>query len=113
MAAAERADREPARRAHALAAPEHRIEVVVPGASAGGLEPLRRLLGRLPPSFDAAVFLVLPIAASRTSALPAILDRAGPLPVADAVEGGRIAVGRGYTAFPFIEGIGFSRPLAG
>jgi two-component system, chemotaxis family, protein-glutamate methylesterase/glutaminase len=100
MAAAEPAKRPPARRAADLAAPQHHVDVVVMGASAGGLEALTRVLGALPPDFGAAVFVVLHIAATGSSALPAILGRASPLAVAEACEGAPIETGHVYVAPP-------------
>jgi len=70
------------------------------GASAGGLEALTRVIGRLSPSLGASVFVVLHIAATTQSALPAILDRAGALPVRDALDGERFEPGHVYVAPP-------------
>jgi two-component system chemotaxis response regulator CheB len=72
--------------------------VVVIGASAGGVEALRALVGGLRPDLDAAVLVVLHIPRTGPSALPRILDRAGPLPCAHAVDGERLESGRIYVA---------------
>ncbi len=74
--------------------------VIVVGASAGGLQPLRALLRELPADLPAAVFVVLHIPMTGNSVLPSILDRAGPLPAAAARDGERITPGRVYVAPP-------------
>jgi two-component system chemotaxis response regulator CheB len=53
--------------------------IVVVGASAGGVESLRDLVGGLPADFPGAVFVVLHIPPFQPSALPQILTRSGPL----------------------------------
>ena len=75
-------------------------DIVVVAASAGGLEPLRTLLRGLPADLPAAVFVVLHIPSTGGRALPRILDRAGPLPAANAADGERIEWGRVYVAPP-------------
>src|SRR5215468_12620708 len=58
---------------------QHR-DIVVIGASLGGVEALRRLVGALPPELPAAVLVVLHIPPDSPGYLPAILADAGPLP---------------------------------
>lgn len=69
MAAAERITSSPAAR-----------DLVVIGASAGGVETLRRVVERLPLDLPAAICIVLHIAPDSPSLLARILARAGPLP---------------------------------
>jgi two-component system, chemotaxis family, protein-glutamate methylesterase/glutaminase len=78
--------------------PDHGIVVV--GASAGGVEALADLATSLPDDLPAAVFVVLHLPATGTSALPEILRRHGPLPAAHVKDGERIEPGRIYVAPP-------------
>ncbi|WP_432922846.1 chemotaxis protein CheB [Microbispora sp. CA-135349] len=75
-------------------------DVVVVAASAGGIEALRTLLGNLPADLRASVFVVLHISPRAGSALPGILDRAGPLKSAAAQDGEPLRHGRVYVAPP-------------
>ena len=76
------------------------IDVIVIGASAGGVGFLQRVVERLPRRFGAAVFVALHLPDGVRSMLPAILERAGPLPVSHAENGGRIRRGQIYVAPP-------------
>jgi two-component system chemotaxis response regulator CheB len=78
--------------------PDHGIVVV--GASAGGVEALVDLAASLPSDLSAAVFVVLHLPATGTSALPEILRRHGPLPAAHVRDGEPIQPGRIYVAPP-------------
>jgi two-component system chemotaxis response regulator CheB len=72
--------------------------LVVIGASAGGVEALRALARGLPPDLDAAVLVVLHIPRTAPSALPRILNRAGPLVAAHALDGEPLRASRIYVA---------------
>jgi two-component system chemotaxis response regulator CheB len=63
------------------------------GASAGGLRPLCAIVGGLPADLPAAVFVVLHIAATGTSVLPQILERATALEVLPATDGAAVGPG--------------------
>jgi two-component system, chemotaxis family, protein-glutamate methylesterase/glutaminase len=78
-------------------------DIVVIGASGGGVKPLIRLVGGLPADLPAALFIVLHVNPAAPSHLPAILNRAGPLPAAHAVDGEPIRRGRIYVAPPGLQ----------
>jgi two-component system chemotaxis response regulator CheB len=75
-------------------------DIVVVGASAGGVEALRRLIATLPDSFPASIFVVLHVPPNSHSALPDILARAGRLAVRHAVDGEPVLPGVVYVAPP-------------
>src|SRR4051812_16830079 len=75
-------------------------DVVVIGASAGGVEALRQLVAGLPPELPAAVFVVLHVSPGGTSVLPQILARQTRMSVATATDGEAIQRGRIYVAPP-------------
>ncbi len=77
-----------------------RRDIVVVGASAGGVEALCAMASGLPSDLPASVLVVLHLPAGATSALPAILDRVGPLPAAAATNGEPLAPGRIYVCRP-------------
>jgi two-component system chemotaxis response regulator CheB len=64
-----------------------RHDLVVIGASAGGVEVLTRLARDLPPDLAAAICIVLHISPGSPSMLAHILSRAGPLPCQAARDG--------------------------
>ena len=78
--------------------PDH--DIVVVGASAGGVEALVRLADCLPPDLRAAVFVVLHVPPAGTSALPDILGRHARLPASHVKDGEPIEHGRIYVAPP-------------
>jgi two-component system, chemotaxis family, protein-glutamate methylesterase/glutaminase len=75
-------------------------DIIVIGASAGGIPALTTLVRDLPPDFPAAILIVVHIPASAVSRLPEILSRAGPLPATPAQHGEAIVPGRLYVAVP-------------
>ena len=77
-----------------------RRDLVVIGASAGGVEVLSRLARDLPADLEAAVCVVLHIAPSSPSMLASILDRAGRLPCRAARDGDRLRAGEILVAPP-------------
>jgi hypothetical protein len=60
--------------------PKQQRDLVVIGASAGGVDALQALVRNLPAEFPAAILVVLHVASTGTSVLPQILSRQGPLP---------------------------------
>jgi two-component system chemotaxis response regulator CheB len=74
--------------------------IVVVGASAGGIPALQRLIAGLPSTFSAAVCVVLHIAAYAPNLLPDILARAGPMPATPAVDKEPVMQGHIYVAPP-------------
>ncbi len=71
-----------------------RRDIVVVGASAGGVQALRVLLARLPADFPAAVFVVLHLPEGAKSQLDAVLRRTSTLAVQTAREGDKVLPGR-------------------
>lgn len=77
-----------------------RRDIVVIGASAGGITALSELLRSIPENFKATIFVVLHLPAASPSVLPAILTRAGVLKAYHAVDGEQIVPGVVYVAPP-------------
>lgn len=75
-------------------------DLIVIGASAGGVEALMEVARGLPPDLPAAVVVVLHLPASSPSFLPQILARAGALPAEHASDGVPILPGHIYVAPP-------------
>jgi two-component system chemotaxis response regulator CheB len=75
-------------------------DLVVVGASAGGVEALRVLARGLPANLPASVVVVLHVPPTGTSVLPGILERSGPLPARHAVDGETLEPCRIYVAPP-------------
>jgi two-component system, chemotaxis family, protein-glutamate methylesterase/glutaminase len=77
-----------------------RRDIIVIGASAGGVEALQRLVSQFPATLPAAIFVVVHMAPRSKSFLPQILSRSGPLKAIHPENGTRIEPGRIYVAPP-------------
>ncbi|HTO96840.1 MAG TPA: chemotaxis protein CheB [Myxococcales bacterium] len=77
-----------------------RRDIIVIGASAGGVEALAALARQLPADLGAAILVVLHLAAGHKSVLPRILGSAGPLPAKHTRNGEAIVPNRIYVARP-------------
>ncbi|MBH8574166.1 chemotaxis protein CheB [Nostocaceae cyanobacterium CENA369] len=75
-------------------------DIIVIGASAGGVEALTYLVKHLPLNLNAAVVLVLHLPSQSPSIMPDILARAAKLPVFEAQDGKAIMGGQIYVAPP-------------
>jgi two-component system chemotaxis response regulator CheB len=74
--------------------------VIVIGASAGGVEPLRYIVRALPADFPAAIFIVMHLSPLSPSVLPNILGTRGRMKVGGAVDGQPIEPANVYVAPP-------------
>lgn len=70
------------------------IPIVMMGGSAGALEPLQTILGRLPADLGAAIFVTTHIPPDSPSALPHILTRAGTMFATHGIDRAPIAANR-------------------
>src|ERR1041384_7292509 len=75
-------------------------DIIVIGASAGGVQALSKLVAAFPPDLPAAVFIVLHIPSHAPSFLPDILARDARIPVAHATDREEIREGKVYVAPP-------------
>jgi two-component system chemotaxis response regulator CheB len=75
-------------------------DIIVIGASAGGVEALTQLAARLPTDLPAAIFVVIHFPPYERSWLPEILRRAGSMPVHEPRDGEPVHQGRIYIAPP-------------
>ncbi len=77
-----------------------RRDIIVIGASAGGVEALPKLLGSLPQRIGASFFVTLHITPCGQSLLPQIIERSGALPAEHPKDRTRIQPNRIYVAPP-------------
>lgn len=75
-------------------------DIIVVGASAGGLDALKRLVDGLAADLEASVFIVLHLEPSARSELARILQKNCALPVCQAEDGDPIRAGRIFVARP-------------
>jgi two-component system chemotaxis response regulator CheB len=75
-------------------------DIIVMGASAGGVEALSEVVSGLPRDLNAAVFICLHLPPTAVSVLPTVLQRHTALDVASAADGEPIKPGRIYVAPP-------------
>jgi chemotaxis response regulator CheB len=75
-------------------------DIIVVGASRGGGEPLRQLVGALPADLPAATFVVLHVPSWSSGSTPARLANHSSLPALYPQDGERIAPGHVYIAPP-------------
>lgn len=75
-------------------------DIIVIGASMGGVQALSTLVAQFPADLPAAIFIVQHVSPEAPSMLADILSRAGPLPAKAAAHGEKIEQGRIYVAPP-------------
>lgn len=75
-------------------------DIVVIGASAGGVEALQRLCAALPADLPATIFIAQHLSPAGRSMLPLLLDRCGPLPARAPEDGEAFKRGTIYVAAP-------------
>lgn len=74
--------------------------IVVIGASAGGVEAIKRLVAGLPPDLDAAIFIVWHMSPDVTGVLPQVLNRQKTIMAANAIDNEPFVYNRIYVAPP-------------
>jgi two-component system chemotaxis response regulator CheB len=75
-------------------------DLIVIGASAGGVQAIEHLVSKLEPDLPAAIMVVIHLPADPPSVLPHIIERACRLPATHAKDGDCIEIGRIYVAPP-------------
>jgi two-component system chemotaxis response regulator CheB len=77
-----------------------RKDIIVIGASSGGIEALKGLVAGLPRDLKASIFIALHVAPYSLGILPEILERAGELPASNALDREEFRQGHIYVAPP-------------
>jgi two-component system, chemotaxis family, protein-glutamate methylesterase/glutaminase len=77
-----------------------RRDIIMIGTSAGGVEPLKRLVADLPADLPAALFVILHLPPWHRSELPSVLSYSGRLPASHPVSGQLVRPGHIYIAPP-------------
>jgi two-component system, chemotaxis family, protein-glutamate methylesterase/glutaminase len=85
---------------NAMSPSQKRHDIVVVGASAGGVQALTEFIGAFPSDLPAAVFIVLHTPSANRSRLPLILNRVSAMTVRQAAHDEPILPGRVYVARP-------------
>ena len=75
-------------------------DIIVIGASAGGIDALKEIARGLPQGLKAAIFVVMHISPEGPGVLASILNHAGPLPASKATDQEKIRLGQVYVAPP-------------
>lgn len=75
-------------------------DTIVIGASAGGVDALKKLAAGFPKDLPAAIFVILHLPPTGRSFLPQLLSEAGPLPAVEPANGDPIERGHIYLARP-------------
>lgn len=78
----------------------HDRNIILLGASAGGVEALTTVVRAFPAGLEATVFVVLHVPPTGGSLLPRLLGRVGGMPAEHAVDGEPVRPGRIYVARP-------------
>ncbi|HMG92591.1 MAG TPA: chemotaxis protein CheB [Chryseolinea sp.] len=74
--------------------------IIVIGASAGGIDALKRLFSGISKAIDASIFIVWHMPSDLTGVLPRVLGKVTPMTVANAIDNEPITSGRVYVAPP-------------
>lgn len=74
--------------------------IIVIGASAGGMDAIKELIAHLPADFNAAIFIVWHIPPTARGVLPLLLNKLAALPAANAIDEEPIKTQRVYVAPP-------------